>query len=173
VPNTLPRALLFLLGFWLALELVGPLAPPARGEPLAEEPALAGLAEELHRAVNRVRAEHHLVPLAREPALDRAALAHSADMAARGYLAHESPEGTTPVDRIRAAGATGFTLAAENAGRTSRGDAIREIVQGWLHSPIHRRNLLLPAFNAGGVGVARAPDGSLYFTQVYVARPRE
>jgi len=172
VPDTLPRALLFLLGLWLALQLLGPLAPPARGEP-APEPALAALAEELHRAVNRVREGHHLVALTREPALDRAARAHSADMAARGYLAHESPEGTDPVDRIRAAGASGFTLAAENAGRTGRPDAVREIVHGWLHSPVHRRNLLLPAFNAGGVGVARAPDGTLYVTQVYVARPRE
>lgn len=172
MPDTLPRAILFLLGVWLALELVGPLAPAARGEP-GPDPALEALATRLHEAVNRVRAEHHLVPLERVSVLDRAARGHSADMAARRYLSHDSPEGTNPVDRIRAAGAADFTLAAENVGLTSRGEPNREILQGWLHSPVHRRNLLAPAFNATGLGIARASDGSLYYTQVYVTLPRE
>jgi uncharacterized protein YkwD len=33
---------------------------------------------------------------------------------------------------------------------------------------VHRRNLLAPAFNTTGVGTARAADGTLYFTQLYV-----
>jgi uncharacterized protein YkwD len=33
---------------------------------------------------------------------------------------------------------------------------------------MHRRNLLAPAFNTTGVGSARASDGTLYFTQLYV-----
>jgi uncharacterized protein YkwD len=87
-------------------------------------------------------------------------------------VAHESPEGANAVDRLGQARIEGFTLAAENIGATSHGQPNREIVQGWLHSTVHRRNLLAPAFNATGIGIARSPDGSLLYTQVYVTYPR-
>jgi uncharacterized protein YkwD len=175
-PQTVGRALLFLLGFWLALAVVGPLVHPrtARGDPGAEQGdvSLAQTEAALHEDVNRVRAEQHMVPLLRMPELDRAARRHSQDMAARRYLAHETPEGRNPVHRIQREGVDGFTLAAENAGSTSRPDPNREILTGWLTSPVHRKNLFMPAFNATGIGVARAEDGTLYYTQVYVTFPR-
>jgi uncharacterized protein YkwD len=76
------------------------------------------------------------------------------------------------VDRLQRGGIRGFSLAGENAGQTNRADPVREILEGWQHSPDHRTNLLAPAFNATGVGVARAADGTLYFVQVYVTFPR-
>jgi uncharacterized protein YkwD len=171
VPRRPLGALAFLLGLWLALGLLTPLA--ARGSSGgAPDPRLAALEEALHEGANAVRAEHHRITLERRDDLDRVARAHSADMAARGYLAHESPEGVDPVQRIEQGGVSGFTLAAENAGRTSRSQPVQEILGGWQLSPVHRRNLLAPAFNATGVGAARAPDGTLYFTQVYVTFPK-
>ena len=83
-----------------------------------------------------------------------------------------SPEGRNPVDRLHAGGVSGFTLAAENAGMTSRQDPNGEILQGWLHSDDHRRNLYAPPFNATGIGVAQAADGTFYYTQLYVTLPR-
>ena len=59
-----------------------------------------------------------------------------------------------------------------HAGTTSRPDPNKEILQGWLVSPVHRKNLFMPAFNATGIGIARAEDGTLYYTQVYVTFPR-
>lgn len=165
MPTTIPRALAFLLGLWLALTLLGPLAPAARGAPPG--PDLAELEAGLHRDVNAVRLQHHREPLQRDPRLDQAARRHSADMARRRYLSHETPEGHTPVDRVRAAGAEDFRLLGENVGLTSRSRPNEEIVRGWLASPVHRENLLAPAFNATGVGVARAADGTLYYTQLY------
>lgn len=174
MPTTLPRAILFLLGFALALYLLGPLVHPrpARGDDELPSAPLTELESRLHEAVNRSRAEHHRLPLQRMAALDRTARAHSGDMAARRFLAHESPEGLNPVDRLERAGVDGFSLAGENVGMTSRGDPNREILEGWLVSPVHRENLLAPAFNATGIGVARGPDGALYYTQVYVTFPR-
>ena len=119
-----------------------------------------------------VRTREGLVPLTREPALDAVAREHSVDMAVRHYFAHETPEGLTPPDRLARGGIEGITLAGENVGLTSRGDPNREILEGWLASPEHRRNLLMPAFNATGIGIARAADGTLFYTQVYVTRPR-
>ncbi len=133
---------------------------------------LAAMEAALHRRVNEIRRGAGQVPLERDPALDRVARDHSRDMARRGYLAHVDPEGRSPLDRLLAAGVSGFTLAAENAGQSSRRDPVAEIVRGWVVSPVHRRNLFLPAFNRTGIGIALAADGTIYATQLYVAIPR-
>jgi uncharacterized protein YkwD len=171
MPRTFSQGAAFLLGFAIAF-LLSPMtvrlarADTAVGAPFAE------LEAQLLEEVNAVRARHTLIPLRRMPELDRVARDHSADMARRNYLSHDSPEGANPVDRITRGGVDGFTLAAENLGRTNRGDPNREIVHGWLASPDHRRNLLTPPFNTTGIGIARATDGSLIYTQVYVTYPR-
>jgi len=171
VPRTLLHALAFLLGLWLALLLWPQHA--AAGSEAGDLAPFAKLEADFHGQVNAVRSSRHLIELRRLPEIDRVARAHSQDMARRHYLSHVSPEGRNPVDRLHAGGVTGFTLAAENAGLTSRGDPNTEILQGWLHSEDHRRNLYAPPFNATGVGVAQAPDGTFYYTQLYVTLPRD
>jgi uncharacterized protein YkwD len=183
MPATLPQALGFLVGVWLALVLLTPLG--ARGDtlqgpglaadaqgPAAPGPGLGRLEDELFATVNDWRAGRHLVGLARDPALDAVARRHSADMAARGYFAHDTPEGRNPVDRIMAGGVAEFTLAGENVGMTNRAGPNAEIFHGWLASRDHYENLSAPAFNATGVGIARRADGTLFYTQVYVTFPR-
>lgn len=172
MPTNVPGALMFLLGFWLALTLFAPIASPA-GESGAADPALARLEAELHRAVNETRARHHKIPLRRDPRLDAVARAHSEDMARRNYLAHESPEGTNPVDRLMQGGVEGFTLAGENVGLTTRPNPTDEILTGWLASPEHRQNLLAPFFNTTGLGIARSSTGALVYTQLYTTFPRQ
>ena len=169
MPRTLLQTLPFLLGLWLALALLLPFAAVGGSE---SSPEIAALETHLFDGANRIRDQHRRITLVRSPELDRVARAHSADMAARGYLAHENLEGENPLDRIERGGISGFSLAAENAGSTSRRDPVREILEGWQLSPAHRRNLLAPAFNTTGVGTARAADGTLYFTQLYVTFPK-
>jgi len=169
VPRTLLHALAFLFGVWLAL-LLWPHAAAASGED-ASAP-FAELEAEFHDEVNAVRAARHLIALRRLPEIDRIARAHSRDMANRRYLSHVTPEGRNPVDRLHAGGVSGFTLAAENAGMTTRHDPNREILQGWLHSDDHRHNLYAPPFNTTGIGVVQASDGTFYYTQLYVTLPR-
>ncbi len=66
--------------------------------------ALAGPEAELFARVNRVRAEHQLIPLKASAQLAQVARAHAEDMARRGYLAHENPEGLNPLQRATRAG---------------------------------------------------------------------
>jgi len=167
MPRTLVQAFAFLLGFWIAL-LLSPFTTWAADA----ETAFAELEAALHRTVNTERAARHLIALKRRADLDAVARAHSTDMAQRTYLSHVSPEGENPVDRLERAALTGFSLAAENAGQTSKGEPNREIFAGWLASPVHRRNLHAPPFNATGIGIARAADGTFYYTQLYVTYPR-
>jgi uncharacterized protein YkwD len=171
MPKNFIQAAGFLLGFGLILFLASLSAPFARGD-TTTDPSFAALEAQLLAAVNVVRAEHHLIPLVRNPALDRVARAHSEDMARRNYLSHQNPEGSNPVDRIQQGDVSGFTLAAENLGKTNRGNPNAEIIRSWLGSPDHRRNLLAPPFNTTGIGISRAHDGSLIYTQLYVTYPR-
>lgn len=168
MPRTPLQAFVFLLALWATLVVLAPLVRADAGP----DPALAGLEDAFHEAVNEVRRREGLIPLRRDATVDRVARAHSRDMGARGYFAHETPEGLTPPDRLARGGVGGISLAGENVGLTNRGDPNREIVSGWLASPVHRQNLLAPMFNVTGIGIARAPDGTLYYTQLYVTVPR-
>jgi uncharacterized protein YkwD len=168
VPRTIVQGLCFLLGFAIALWL----APQHVAAQATADPEAAQLEALVYAQDNGVRAEHHLTVLARRPDLDAVARAHSADMAARGFFAHESPEGRNAVHRLGQARIDGFSLAAENIGSTDRPGPAGEIVTAWLHSPIHRSNLLAPPFNATGIGVARGANGSWIVTQLYLTYPR-
>ena len=168
MPRTLIQAAGFLMGFWVVLSLSPMTVAIAR----ADDVPYAELEARLHREINAIRMHKHLVLLERRIDLDRVARIHSEDMARRGYLSHENPEGRNPLDRIATGASDGFTLAAENLGTTDRSDSTREILDAWLASPVHRQNLLAPPFNATGIGVARNSDGSWVYTQVYVTYPQ-
>ncbi|MGI5128959.1 CAP domain-containing protein [Pseudonocardia sp. CA-107938] len=107
---------------------------------------------------NRARVSAGCAPLRIDSRITRAAQAHSDDMARRGYFDHDSRNGRDFVDRMRAAGYP--NPGAENiaVGQTSSS----EVMQAWLASPGHRRNILDCTLTTIGVGYAA--DGS-YWTQ--------
>jgi uncharacterized protein YkwD len=170
VPRNPAQGIAFILGFWLAFALSPLIAKPAGG---AESSDLASLEASLLTQVNRVRSDHHLVPLVRRSDLDQVALGHSTDMARRGYFSHQSPEGANPVHRLQQQGVTDMRLAAENLGKTTHSDPSAEIVRSWLRSPDHRGNLLAPALNFTGIGIVQDANGSLIYTQVYILVPKD
>jgi uncharacterized protein YkwD len=170
MPRSFGQAGGFLFGLWMALVLLQPIGTSA--EATAAPAPTAELAAQLHVSVNEIRGAQGLLRLERDSALDAVARGHAEDMAARQYLSHDTPEGLDPPARMKRAGVTGFTLAGENVGTTSRLDPNREIVTAWMQSPVHRDNILAPAFNVTGIGIARAADGSFFYTQLYATRPR-
>jgi uncharacterized protein YkwD len=170
MPRTPLQALIFVLALWATLALLSPMVLAA--ESLRADPRLTPVEAALYESINDVRAQHGLIALQRDEAVDAVARAHSHDMATRQYFAHETPEGLTPPDRLARGGVTNITLAGENVGLTNRSDPNAEIVQSWLASPVHRQNLLAPMFNRTGIGIAQAADGTLYYTQLYVTVPR-
>jgi len=171
MPTRPCHAMGFLLGFWLALVASLSLVPAAAHGAGAADPELARLEAELTASVNGYRGQHRLIPLARRPDLDAVARAHSLDMATRRFFSHHTPEGADWVARLGAGRVEGFAMAGENVGVTSKGQPNQEILNGWIHSPAHRENLLARPYNATGVGIARSADGSLYYTQLYLSFP--
>jgi len=100
------------------------------------------------RAMNAVRAQNGAPPLRVGRALTRAARAHSADMARRNYFDH-GPF----VQRLRRFGVRAPHIGENLAYGTGLLGAMA-IVQMWVASPPHRRNLLDPKFRRIGVGMA-------------------
>ena len=114
--------------------------------------------------LNRVRARHGLRPFTLNRKLSRAARRHSRDMVRHRYFAHDSRDGRSPFDRMRATRYVPRNASwwlgeniAWGSGSLSQPAAI---VRAWMHSPPHRANILSRRFRDIGVGiVARAPNG--------------
>ncbi|WP_367325433.1 CAP domain-containing protein [Streptomyces sp. HUAS ZL42] len=127
---------------------------------------LAWTEAEVVDLTNRERTRAGLRPLAPDPLLARAAQAHSADMVARSFYSHTSPEGSRPWDRAAAAGSARRTIG-ENIACGQRSPA--EVVDGWMNSPGHRANILNPGFTHIGVGFAGGGRAGTYWTQLFGA----
>jgi uncharacterized protein YkwD len=67
------------------------------------------------------------------------ARAHSADMVARDFFAHQNPDGESPFDRLREAGIEWSGGAGENIAWGYPTAAA--VLAGWLGSPGHRAKL--------------------------------
>ena len=70
-------------------------------------------------------------------------------MFARGYFAHDTPEGRSPFDRMREANVR-FTTAGENL---ALAPTIPVAHTGLMNSPGHRANILRREFGRVGIGV--------------------
>lgn len=124
--------------------------------------------------VNQERANAGLSALTHETALRNVARLHSIDMAAKGYFAHNAPDGKTPANRLTDAN-IGFSAWAENirwvsAPRTNvANDIMYEAGAGWMNSAGHRANILNPNLTQIGVGVYLNPARTRYYaTQVFI-----
>jgi uncharacterized protein YkwD len=121
-------------------------------------------AAEVITLTNAERAAAGLPPLSPDPLLTDAAQAHSADMVARAFYAHTSPDGSEPWHRAAAAGSTRRSIG-ENIACGQRSAA--EVVRGWMNSPGHRANILKPGFTHIGIGFAGGGTAGTYWTQLF------
>lgn len=112
------------------------------------------LEQQMLDLVNNERVSRGLQPLAADPELTEVARRHSADMFARGYFAHDTPEGLTPFDRMREANVR-FLAAGENL---ALAPTLSLAHTGLMNSPGHRANILRPQFGRVGIGIM---DGGL------------
>jgi uncharacterized protein YkwD len=108
--------------------------------------------------VNQVRQDNGTSNLTWCPALVRSSLAHSQDMAARNYFEHDSPDGGTIGDRAKEAGYQ-YRAVGENIAFGQR--TVREVMEAWIDSPGHFKNLISPDYEHFGYAeFAGKLDGS-------------
>lgn len=98
-----------------------------------------------------------------------AALRHSIDMAQNGTLGHIGSDGSLPGDRIKKTGYVAITWGENVAAGSS---SIEEVMNAWLASEGHCKNLMNPSFNEMGAASAEGTKkearyyGRLYWTLV-------
>ncbi|MET9245677.1 CAP domain-containing protein [Nonomuraea sp. NPDC003709] len=141
-------------------------APPVSETKKTATSVGTALEKEVVRLTNAERVKGGCDPLKHDARLRRAAFGHSADMAKNDYFDHDSQDGRDMVDRIRATGFTGSTLA-ENIAMGQRSAA--EVVKGWMNSDGHRKNIMNCSYTLIGVGAAKDAQGQIYWTQDFAA----
>jgi uncharacterized protein YkwD len=147
---------------------------------------------EIHRAVNQVRTAHDRDEVTYDADLASVARKHSRNMAAQGFVGHQSPSGETVEDRLvkdttsQELSRTGYSACGENIAQ-SHFDARVElddgtvikfqslwelghgIVHGWMQSSGHRANLLRDSWTAEGIGLVKHSQSEVLVTQVFVS----
>lgn len=113
--------------------------------------------------VNQERQAAGLAPLQADPELTEVARKHSVDMFARGYFAHDTPEGLSPFDRMKAANVR-FTTAGENL---ALAPTLGIAHTGLMNSPGHRANILRREFGRVGIGVMDGGMRGLMISQEF------
>ena len=117
----------------------------------------------LYKLVNTVRMENGRQPLVYNERLADVAREHSTDMLKRRYFSHISIDGTTPFDRIKAAGIN-YNLAGENLAISN---SVESAMSALIKSEKHKANILNSQFNEIGIGIAQNEAGALSITQLF------
>ncbi len=129
-------------------------------------PGPADVEKELILAINKERRAAGVGELRVSPDLAAAARDHSRAMAAASVLSHTSPDGRSPTMRLVLAGVF-FSASGENVA-SSAGFNAALIHRALMESPEHRSNILDPAFNVAGIGVAGKWPTTAYVTQDFI-----
>jgi uncharacterized protein YkwD len=145
---------------------------PARNAPSPPTSMeVAAMARAVVQQANAVRTDVRAPPLRETSALTAAAQEYAVELATLRRLDHNSPTRgrRTVTDRLAAAGVL-WQGAAENLAAMSdpMPEVPRVVVELWLNSAGHRRNLLNPRYTTTGVGIARDSRGRWYVVQLYV-----
>jgi uncharacterized protein YkwD len=154
-PRPLLEALVF-AGTEPPSELSVPKAPGEDAAQASPDPSAA-----LYAMVNAARQSERLPPLTRDTRLEELARAHAEAMRRAHKTAHDAGDG----DLNQRLEQQGLQLAAgENVAHAGSATLAQRAL--WA-SPSHRENLLFPAFDLVGIGVAPDPDGTLWVCQVF------
>lgn len=129
--------------------------------------ATKSIESQVIQLTNQERAKNGLKPLAADWQLSRVARYKSADMRDKNYFSHTSPTYGSPFTMMRNFGIN-YRSAGENIAAGQRTPS--EVVQSWMNSPGHRKNILSPTYTHIGVGHASGGNYGHYWTQMFIAK---
>ena len=141
----------------------GSVIPPQGGND--PDPGVADVRDEFLAAVNQARSVNQVcgaVPYGPAPPvswsdnLAMAAFLHSEDMALNNFFSHTGSGGSSPGQRISRQGYPWRTYGENIAVGYP---TVSAVIQGWLGSEGHCRNLMDPDFTEIGAGYAIGPFG--------------
>ncbi|MFJ1758866.1 CAP domain-containing protein [Amycolatopsis sp. NPDC088138] len=138
----------------VALALVPGVAAPASAGDLYPAQVL--------QLTNSNRVQNGCKPLTADPQLAVAAQAHNDEMAKYRYFSHTGRKGENPAARITDAGYR-WAQWAENIAAGQRTPTA--VVDAWMHSPVHRANILDCSLREIGIAYSVDSAKKAYWTQ--------
>lgn len=127
---------------------------------------------------NQARAKKNLTPFSSDPLLEQTARDHSLDMLKRNYLSHFSPQGKAVVDRYQKNSRELDRSLGENLHTITSSEGLQDpqaiasqMMEDWMHSASHRKNILSKDFSF--LGVACESDGQRIFCTQVFGGPRQ
>ncbi|MCM3020898.1 CAP domain-containing protein [Priestia megaterium] len=115
--------------------------------------------------VNQEREKQGLKPLTLNKKLSDVARAKSKDMMDKGYFDHNSPTYGSPFDMMKQFGIE-YTTAGENIAKGQQSP--EDVMNAWMNSDGHRKNILNPDFTEIGVGYVKGD--TTYWTQQFIGK---
>jgi uncharacterized YkwD family protein len=122
---------------------------PAAGTPGNVAQPTGNFEAQVADLVNEERGKAGLKFLELRADLSKVAETKSQDMVSKGYFSHQSPTYGSPFDMLKQFGIS-YRTAGENIAQGQRTPG--EVMDQWMQSPGHRKNILNPDFDSIGVG---------------------
>lgn len=126
--------------------------------------SLSAYEQKVVELTNQERAKNGLAALKVDAALSKVAREKSLDMNKNGYFSHTSPTYGSPFDMMKQFGIS-YQYAGENIAMGQ--STPEEVVQAWMNSEGHRKNILSANFNY--IGVSYVEEGN-YWTQMFIGK---
>ncbi|MFC4557845.1 CAP domain-containing protein [Virgibacillus kekensis] len=123
--------------------------------------------KEVVELVNEERAKENLPPLKIDDRLSSLARKKSQDMATNNYFSHTSPTYGSPFEMMNQFDFS-YRMAGENIAAGQRSP--EQVVEGWMNSEGHRKNIMKDGFTHIGVGYVEGagPPYGTYWTQLFM-----
>ncbi|MBH0228625.1 SafA/ExsA family spore coat assembly protein [Halobacillus sp. KCTC 3957] len=128
---------------------------------------IKSIEQQVINLTNQERAKNGLPALKANWQLSRVARYKSVDMRDKNYFSHTSPTYGSPFQMMKNFNIN-YRRAAENIAAGQR--TPQEVVNGWMNSPGHRKNILDPNLKQIGVGYAKGGSYGHYWTQMFITQ---
>ncbi|MBU8878902.1 sporulation protein [Bacillus sp. FJAT-29790] len=141
--------------------------PAQAAQPKAETPTaslVSAFEQQVFELTNQERVKNGVPALKLDNELSKVARAKSSDMKAKGYFDHNSPTYGSPFDMMKQFGIS-YSSAGENIAMGQQSP--QEVVNAWMNSEGHRKNILNPSFTH--IGVGHVAEGN-YWTQMFIGK---
>lgn len=152
----------------LAIVLVTSSVSAQAGKPAQGK--ITSLEREIFNKVNAERVARKLTPLKLSAIVSNYARQHSRNMAeGKVSFSHAGSK-----ERRREAAkdcGRGYFGGSENIAYRGKEDAAA-VMNGWMNSPGHRKNILSTRQEVFGIGVWKAANGRVYYTQLFLKKKK-
>ncbi|MCA1054507.1 CAP domain-containing protein [Rossellomorea aquimaris] len=135
-----------------------------QAQPAAETGQLSQYEQKVVELTNQERAKQGLPALQVDAELSKVAKEKSRDMQANNYFSHNSPTYGSPFDMMKQFGIQ-YSSAGENIAMGQ--PTPEEVVQAWMNSEGHRKNIMNANYTHIGVGYV---ENGHYWTQQFISK---